>query len=192
MEQNQQVSELLEKESVEEMEADTASEVDLNNTLTEEEKKELHNELTKLEEEISTLKQVLATKEKRQTDLKQRLGMTTLTELKQNFSRSWNDVQSTPVFKKTSETLNTASQKTTAAFSNLGTAISRKFGDMRNSQGFKSFEETVETNVSNIKSKVGGRAGGGNFDDVLSSAAQASAQNDCPTTSSNNLRENDC
>lgn len=34
-------------------------------------------------------------------------------------------------YKKTSETLTTAGQRTSAAFSNLGTAITRKFGDMR-------------------------------------------------------------
>ncbi|GAA6105008.1 tumor protein D53 isoform X2 [Tachysurus ichikawai] len=61
---------------------------------------------------------------------------------------------------------------------------------MRNSQSFKSFEEKVETTVSNIKSKVGGSASGGNFEDVLSSAAKASAQNEIPSASANNLSEN--
>lgn len=50
-----------------------------------------------LEEEIVTLKQVLASKEKRLTELKHRLGLTTLSELKQNLNRSWNDVQSSTV-----------------------------------------------------------------------------------------------
>lgn len=50
-----------------------------------------------LEEEIVTLKQVLASKEKHQAELKHRLGMSTLSELKQNLSRSWNDVQSSTV-----------------------------------------------------------------------------------------------
>ena len=34
-------------------------------------------------------------------------------------------------YKKTHETLSHAGQKATAAFSNVGTAISKKFGDMR-------------------------------------------------------------
>lgn len=34
-------------------------------------------------------------------------------------------------YKKTHETLSHAGQKTTAAISNVGTAISKKFGDMR-------------------------------------------------------------
>ncbi|XP_060722217.1 tumor protein D53 isoform X3 [Tachysurus vachellii] len=198
-EEDECVSGLMGKEPAEEVEEVMDSHVDLNNVITEEERQEMHNELTKLEEEIATLKQVLASKEKHHAELKHRLGMTTLSELKENLSRSWNDVQSSTAYKKTSETLNTAGQKTTAAFSNLGTAISRKFGDMsysvslptmRNSQSFKSFEEKVETTVSNIKSKVGGSASGGNFEDVLSSAAKASAQNNIPSASANNLSEN--
>ncbi|KAK3516959.1 hypothetical protein QTP70_028249 [Hemibagrus guttatus] len=184
------VSGLLGKEPDEEIGEVMESEVDLHNTITEEEREEMQNELTKLEEEMTTLKQVLASKEKRHAELKHRLGMSTLSELKQNLSRGWNDVQSSTVYKKTSETLSTAGQKTTVAFSNLGTAISRKLGDMRNSQSFKSFEEKVETTVSNIKSKVGGNASGGNFEDVLTSAAQASAQNNGSSASANNLSEN--
>ncbi len=46
-----------------------------------------------LEEEISTLKQVLASKEKQQADLRQKLGITPLSELKNNFSRGWHDMQ---------------------------------------------------------------------------------------------------
>ncbi|KAF4071041.1 hypothetical protein AMELA_G00280400 [Ameiurus melas] len=179
MEQRQQG--LLGQEPVQEVEED--------NAITEEEREEMQNELTKLEEEIVTLKQVLASKEKHHAELKHRLGMSTLSELKQNLSRSWNDVQSSTVYKKTTETLSTAGNKTTSAISNLGTAIGRKFGDMRNSQSFKSFEEKVETTVSNIKTKVGGSASGGSFEDVLSSAAKASAQNG-PPASANDLNEN--
>ncbi|KAI5615054.1 tumor protein D53 isoform X5, partial [Silurus asotus] len=107
------------------------SEAELNNTITDEERKELQNDLIKLEEEIVTLKQVLASKEKHQAELKHRLGLTTLSELKQNLSKSWNGVQSSTVYKKTSETLSTAGQKTTSAISNFGTAVSKKIGDMR-------------------------------------------------------------
>ncbi|XP_059368309.1 tumor protein D53-like isoform X3 [Carassius carassius] len=177
---------LLDKEPLKEVDEDMVSEVDLNNTVTEEEREEMENELIKLDEEITTLKQVLASKEKRHLELKQKLGITPLSELRQNFSKSWYDMQTTTAYKKTSETLTTAGQRTSVAFSNLGNAITRKFGDMRNSPSFKSFEEKVESTVSNIKSKVGGTGGAGSFEDVLSSAAQASAQ-DTPT---NNVTEN--
>ncbi|XP_052390433.1 tumor protein D53 isoform X6 [Carassius gibelio] len=201
MEPRQQGS--LDKEPLKEVDEDIVSEVDLNNTVTEEEREEMENELTKLEEEITTLKQVLASKEKRHLELKQKLGITPLCELRQNFSKSWYDMQTSTAYKKTSETLSTAGQRTSAAFSNLGNAISRKFGDisysirhsmslptMRNSPSFKSFEEKVESTVSNIKqSKVGGTGGAGSFEEVLSSAAQASSQ-DTPTN--NMTKNNEC
>ncbi|KAG1963476.1 tumor protein D53 isoform X5 [Pimephales promelas] len=182
---------LLDKESLKEVDEDMVSEVDLNNTVTEEEREEMENELTKLEEEITTLKQVLASKEKRHSELKQILGITPLSELRQNFSKSWYDMQSSTAYKKTSETLATAGQRTSTAFSNLGTTITRKFGDMRNSPSFKSFEEKVESTVSNIKSKVGGTGGAGSFEEVLSSAAHASAQ-DTPTNNVTESSERSC
>ncbi|XP_051948191.1 tpd52 like 2b isoform X4 [Xyrauchen texanus] len=161
--------------------------------LTEEEAEELRLELTKVEEEIHTLRQVLSAKERHASELKHKLGLSTLSELKQNITKSWQDVQtsnayatvaeklgqwnekvtecdiylsasatldditSSEVYKKTQETLSQAGQKTSAALTTVGTAISRKLGDMRNSPAFKSFEDKV----GNIKEKVvGGRANG--------------------------------
>ncbi|XP_059118141.1 tumor protein D54 isoform X7 [Peromyscus eremicus] len=135
--------------------------------LTEVEEEELRAELAKVEEEIVTLRQVLAAKERHCGELKRRLGLSTLGELKQNLSRSWHDVQVSTAYKKTQETLSQAGQKTSAALSTMGSAISRKLGDMsssysirhsismpamRNSATFKSFEDRVGT----IKSKVVG------------------------------------
>ncbi|XP_023996849.1 tumor protein D54 isoform X6 [Salvelinus sp. IW2-2015] len=151
--------------------------------LTEEEAEELYSELTKVEEEISTLRQVLLAKEKHSADLKRKLGLSPLNELKQNLTKGWQDVQTSnayltasatlddiaqsEAYKKTSETLSVAGQKTTAALSTMGTALSRKLGDMRalpfsnsfgsnysirqsismptmrNSPTFKSFEDKV-------------------------------------------------
>ncbi|CAL8398271.1 unnamed protein product [Boreogadus saida] len=201
--------------------------------LTEEEAVDLQIELIKVEEEISTLRQVLSAKEKHAAELKRKLGLNPLNELKQNITKGWQDVQasnayvahrivlfgaglmqSTPndvvfssyvntteklsnwnqrltgsdlylsasatlddiahseAYKKTQETLSQASIKTTAAFSTMGTALSRKLGDMssnysirhsismpamRNSTTFKSFEDRVE----NLKYKVVGPKGNG-------------------------------
>ncbi|XP_040584160.1 tumor protein D53 isoform X4 [Mesocricetus auratus] len=164
--------------------------------LSEEEKDELKAELVQLEDEITTLRQVLSAKERHLVEIKQKLGMNLMNELKQNFSRGWHDVQTTTAYKKTHETLSHAGQKATAAFSNVGTAISKKFGDMRshsigysirhsismpamrNSPTFKSFEERVETTVTSLKTKVGGtNHSGGSFEEVLNSTAHASSQN---------------
>nr|XP_020668052.1 tumor protein D54 isoform X5 [Pogona vitticeps] len=142
------------------------------NGLTEAEEEELRSELAKVEEEIGTLRQVLAAKERHCGELKRKLGLTPLDGLKQNLSKSWHDVQvsnayvsasntledwnekltQSDAYKKTQETLSQAGQKTSAALSNVGSVISRKFGDMRNSATFKSFEDRV----GSIKSKVVG------------------------------------
>ncbi|XP_032356083.1 tpd52 like 2b isoform X18 [Etheostoma spectabile] len=131
--------------------------------LTEEEAEELRTELTKVEEEINTLRQVLSAKERHATELKRKLGLSPLNELKQNLSKSWQDVQtsnaylrtteklgewnervtSSDLYKKTQETLSQAGQKTSAALTTVGTVISKRLGDMRNSATFKSFEDKV-------------------------------------------------
>ncbi|NXG60894.1 TPD53 protein, partial [Hemiprocne comata] len=187
---------LLETQSLHEADEDVVTDVDFTNMISEEEKEELKIELAKLEDEISTLRQVLAAKEKHLIEIKQKLGISLMNELKQNFSKSWHDMQTTSAYKKTHETLSHAGQKATAAISNVGTAISKKFGDMRygvccfsglifrtksichlNSPTFKSFEEKVETTVTSLKTKVGGTShAGGSFEEVLSSTAHASAQ----------------
>ncbi|XP_029974689.1 tumor protein D54 isoform X2 [Salarias fasciatus] len=164
--------------------------------LTAEEAEELRVELTKVEEEINTLRQVLSAKERHATELKRKLGLSPLNELKQNLTKSWQDVQTSnaylsasatldditrsEAYKKTQETLSQAGQKTSAALSTVGTAISRKLGDMRalpfsnsfsnysirhsismpamrNSATFKSFEDRVGT----LKHKVVGPRGNG-------------------------------
>ncbi|KAL6099744.1 tpd52 [Pungitius sinensis] len=113
--------------------------------MTEEEHQELQEKLVKVEDEILTLSQVLAAKEKQLADIKRKLGITPLNELKQNFTKTWQEVTTSTAYRRTSETLSQASLKATAAFSNVGSAITRKLEDVRNAPTFKSFEEKVET-----------------------------------------------
>ncbi|XP_015138311.1 tumor protein D52 isoform X1 [Gallus gallus] len=186
---------LLRTDSIPEVGEDAAATVGMSETLSEEEQNELRKELAKVEEEIQTLSQVLAAKEKHLAEIKRKLGINSLQELKQNITKSWQDVTSTAAYKKTSETLSQAGQKASAAFSSVGSVITKKFEDvklqafshsfsirsiqhsismpiMRNSSTFKSFEEKVET----LKSKVGGsKPASGDFGEVLNSAANASA-----------------
>ncbi|XP_040288118.1 tumor protein D52 isoform X1 [Bufo bufo] len=144
-------------------------------TLSEEEQEHLRKELEKVEEEIQTLSQVLAAKERHLAEIKRKLGVTPLAELKQNISKGLQDVAATNVYKKTSETLSQAGQKASAAISTVGSVLTRKFEDVKNSPTYKSFEEKVE----NLKSKVGGtKQPGGDFGEVLTSAANASATED--------------
>ncbi|KAL9835193.1 tumor protein D54 isoform 4-T4 [Geothlypis trichas] len=152
-------------------------------TLAEEE--ELRAELAKVEEEIGTLRQVLAAKERHCGELKRKLGLTPLDGLRQNLSKSWHDVQvsnayvktseklgewndkvtQSDFYKKTQETLSQAGQKTSAALSNVGSVISRKLGDMREfpiplwlgvSEWNSATFKSFEDRVGTIKSRVVG------------------------------------
>ncbi|NXN46798.1 TPD54 protein, partial [Rhinoptilus africanus] len=153
-------------------------------TLAEEE--ELRSELAKVEEEIGTLRQVLAAKERHCGELKRKLGLTPLDGIKQNLSKSWHDVQvsnayvktseklgewndkvtQSDFYKKTQETLSQAGQKTSAALSNVGSVISRKLGDMssysiRHSISMPAMRNSAtfksfEDRVGTIKSRVVG------------------------------------
>ncbi|XP_054023146.1 tumor protein D52 isoform X4 [Dryobates pubescens] len=191
---------LLRSDSIPEVGEDAAATAGMAETLSEEEQDELRKELAKVEEEIQTLSQVLAAKEKHLAEIKRKLGINSLQELRQNITKSWQDVTATTAYKKTSETLSQAGQKASAAFSSVGSVITKKFEDvrlqafaysfsirslqhsismpiMRNSPTFKSFEEKVE----NLKSRVGGgKPAGGDFGEVLNSAANASATETIP------------
>ncbi|XP_073677503.1 tumor protein D52 isoform X2 [Garra rufa] len=147
--------------------------------LTEEEQTELRSELEKVEDEIQTLSQVLAAKEKQVADLKRKLGITPLNEFKQNLSKGWHEVTTSTAYKKTSETLSQVGQKATTAFSSVGSAITRKLEDvsirsiqhsasmpvMRNTPTFKSFEEKVDT----LKTKMSPTPSTGDAEDVSES-----------------------
>ncbi|XP_078255705.1 tumor protein D53 isoform X3 [Rhinoraja longicauda] len=155
------------------------------------EKEELHVELAKLEEEISALRQTLIAKEKHLVEIKQKMGITPLNEIKHNLSKSWHDMQTSGIYKKTQDTFNNTGQKASAALNNVSSTLTKKLGEMnypilhsismpavRNSTTFKSFEERMETTVSSLKCKVGGvpANSSGSFEDVLNSAASASVQ----------------
>ncbi|XP_029282021.1 tpd52 like 2b [Cottoperca gobio] len=96
-------------------------------------------------------------------------------------SATLDDISRSEAYKKTQETLSQAGQKTSAAFTTVGTVISKRLGDMRalpfsnsfssnysirhsismpamrNSATFKSFEDRV----GNLKYKVVGPRGNG-------------------------------
>nr|XP_048275944.1 tumor protein D52 isoform X1 [Myodes glareolus] len=186
---------LLKTEPVAEEGEDAVAMLSAPENLSEEEQDELRRELAKVEEEIQTLSQVLAAKEKHLAEIKRKLGISSLQEFKQNIAKGWQDVTATSAYKKTSETLSQAGQKASAAFSSVGSVITKKLEDvklqafshsfsirsiqhsismpaMRNSPTFKSFEEKVE----NLKSKVGGaKPAGGDFGEVLNSTANATS-----------------
>ncbi|XP_033987599.1 tpd52 like 2b isoform X3 [Gymnodraco acuticeps] len=156
--------------------------------LTEEEAEELRTELTKVEEEINTLRQVLSAKERHAQELKRKLGLSPLNELKQNITKSWADVQTSnaylsasatlddisrsEAYKKTQETLSQAGQKTSAALSTVGTVLSRRLGDMSSNYSIRhsismpamrnsATFKSFEDRVGTLKTKVVGPRGNG-------------------------------
>uniref|UniRef100_A0A8D3B3Q3 Tpd52 like 2b n=1 Tax=Scophthalmus maximus TaxID=52904 RepID=A0A8D3B3Q3_SCOMX len=156
--------------------------------LTEEEAEELRIELTKVEEEINTLRQVLSAKERHAAELKRKLGLSPLNELKQNISKGWQDVQTSnaylsasatldditqsEAYKKTQETLSQAGQKTSAALTTVSTAITRRLGDMSSNYSIRhsismpamrnsATFKSFEDKMGNLKYKVVGPKGNG-------------------------------
>ncbi|XP_041080797.1 tumor protein D54-like isoform X2 [Polyodon spathula] len=109
--------------------------------LTEDESEELKNELTKVEDEIVTLRQVLAAKEKTAYELKRKLGLTPLNELKQNFTKGWQDVQTSSAYVKTSEKLGEWNEKVTG--SDLYLSASATLEDITHSEAYKKTQETL-------------------------------------------------
>ncbi|TSW62382.1 Nucleolar protein 4-like [Bagarius yarrelli] len=99
--------------------------------LTEEEAAELELELTKVDDEIQTLRHVLTSKERHAGELRRMLGISPLTELKTNINKGWQNVQSSNAYKKTQDTLSQAGMITSSAFSSLGSAIRSRLGEMR-------------------------------------------------------------
>lgn len=115
--------------------------------LSEEDKENLQTELSKVEDEIQTLRQVLVAKEKYATDIRRQLGLSPLANIKQNLSKGWQDVQtSSPyltasatlddishsnAYLRTKESFTYAGHVTSSALSNVGEAITRRLAEMR-------------------------------------------------------------
>jgi len=146
------------------------------------------NELAKTEEEINTLRQVLASKMKHATDLKRRLGITVWKEFQQDLGAGVKNIQETtaysesvkhlstlnsaiqsaPIYQKTSELVKGAGEKTFSVFGGLGESFRNKLGEVKNSNTFKSFEERVGSTVYTVKNKMGGsRSSSMNFDETM-------------------------
>jgi len=117
-------------------------------------------ELAKLEEEIGTLKSVLNAKVNEATELKRKLGITTIVELKEDLKHGIQAIKESETVQKTNEKLHQwgetiasteAYQKTTSSLKEFGAFASRKMGDLKNSNAFKSVEGKVGGAYSSIK-----------------------------------------
>uniref|UniRef100_A0A915M250 Tumor protein D52 n=1 Tax=Meloidogyne javanica TaxID=6303 RepID=A0A915M250_MELJA len=108
--------------------------------LTEAERELILEELKKTEDEVATLRQVLAVRQKQVAHLKHKLGISPFNELTSEMAQGIRTVKETPAFQKTSEFVG-------------GTAetVANKFNDIRKSSFFKSFETKIGSAVNNAK-----------------------------------------
>uniref|UniRef100_A0A3Q1EHE1 Tpd52 like 2a n=1 Tax=Acanthochromis polyacanthus TaxID=80966 RepID=A0A3Q1EHE1_9TELE len=115
--------------------------------LTQEDVDNLRFELAKVDDEIHTLRQVLLTKENYAADIRRQLGISPLSNIKQNLSKGWHEVQTSApylsasatlddishsnVYVRTRDSLSHAGHVTSAALSSMGVAITRRLAEMR-------------------------------------------------------------
>lgn len=136
--------------------------------LSEAERNELERELDEINNDIQALRVTLNSKEIKQREIKRKLGITPMGEFTTKAKQSWGTVQQSTAYNKTKTGLQTAGQKTGAAFTSFGSAVSRKLGEVRGSNAFKSFEEKVSSAASSVKTRVSRTSqNGDSFQDAL-------------------------
>ncbi|XP_013793287.2 tumor protein D52-like isoform X1 [Limulus polyphemus] len=113
---------------------------------------EWKEELSKIDDEILAIRQVMEYKLKRSQELKQKLGITPWVEFKEDMEQGIRHIQES--CQKTSQKLKNAGERTSTAFGNIGTSMSKKFEEVKNSQTYKAIEEKVETAYENVKSRI--------------------------------------
>ncbi|CAG9863425.1 unnamed protein product [Phyllotreta striolata] len=125
-------------------------------------------ELATIEDEISTLRTVLASKMRRCAELKRNLGITVWKEVSEDINQGIKNVKESNVYQTVETKVGQVTkavtdapiyQKTTSLIGGITGNISNKFGQMRHSESFKSFEERVGSAYENVKTKVVSRSG---------------------------------
>ncbi|KAK1132255.1 hypothetical protein K0M31_016377 [Melipona bicolor] len=137
-------------------------------------KAEWSAELAKVEEEIQTLRHVLANKIRVSQELKRKLGISVWKEITDDMNQGLKNVKESQVyhnvgeklgqfskavtkntlFQKTESVFKTTAEKTTSILGGFGSGLSMKLGQMRNSDSFRSLEERVGSAYENMKTKV--------------------------------------
>jgi ribosomal protein S13 len=117
-------------------------------------KEEWNRELTKVEEEIQTLRHVLASKVRVSQELKRKMGITVWKDITDDVNQGLRNVKDSHVFQKTESVCKQAAGLTTSILGGFGSGITMKIGQMRNSDSFRSLEERVGSAYENVKTKV--------------------------------------
>ncbi|XP_046672180.1 tumor protein D54 isoform X8 [Homalodisca vitripennis] len=120
----------------------------------ERQKQEWTAELAKVEEEIQTLRHVLASKVKASQELKRKLGFSVWREFQDDMSQGIRNVKESNVYQKTESVIKTTAEKTTSILGGLGSGLTSKIGALKNSESFRSFEDKIGSAYENVKTKV--------------------------------------
>ncbi|XP_011196521.1 tumor protein D52 isoform X5 [Zeugodacus cucurbitae] len=150
----------------------------------EQQRAEWSQELARVEEEINTLRTVLASKTRHASDLKRKLGITMWKEITDDMNQGLKNVKESSVFQRTESVLKSTGEKTASVFGSITSGITSKFSQMKNSESMRSIEEKVGSAYENVKTRVStSRSGSINsFPDALNENNSSSGLNS-PTDS---------
>ncbi|XP_017837360.1 tumor protein D52 isoform X12 [Drosophila busckii] len=112
---------------------------------------EWSQELARVEEEINTLRTVLASKTRHASDLKRKLGITVWKELTDDVNQGVKNLKESHVFQRTESVLKTTGEKTASVFSTITGGITSKLSQMKNSDSMRSIEASVGSAYENVK-----------------------------------------
>ncbi|XP_004444305.1 tumor protein D54 isoform X10 [Drosophila persimilis] len=164
---------------------------------------EWSQELARVEEEINTLRTVLASKTRHASDLKRKLGITVWKELTDDMNQGVKNIKEStvyqsveesmgtfakavheaPLYQRTESVLKTTGEKTASVFGSITSGITSKLSQMKNSESMRSIEASVGSAYENVKTKVTSRSGSvSSFPDAMDENNTSSGLNS-PTDS---------
>ncbi|EFA03393.2 Uncharacterized protein F13E6.1-like Protein [Tribolium castaneum] len=126
-----------------------------------------NEELAQIEDEIATLRTVLASKMRRSAELKRNLGITVWKEVSEDINQGLKNVKESNVYQTVESKVGQVTkavtdapiyQKTTSLIGGITGNITNKIGQMRHSESFRSIEEKVGSAYENVKTKVVSRS----------------------------------
>lgn len=123
--------------------------------LGEQQNEEIRHELAKTEEEIDTLRRVLQSKIKHANDLKRRLGISAWDELTKDVQTGLSTLTDSETYQKAANSIGHVKDRSVELISGVTTGLTKKMGDLKNTNAFKSFEASAGGIVNQVKAKVG-------------------------------------
>ncbi|KAJ8961105.1 hypothetical protein NQ318_008781 [Aromia moschata] len=128
-----------------------------------EQEKLWREELAQIEDEIATLRTVLASKMRRSAELKRNLGITVWKEVSDDINQGIKNVKESNVYQTVETKVGQVTkavtdapiyQKTSSIIGGITGNITNKIGQMRHSDSFRSIEEKVGTAYENVKDSI--------------------------------------